>query len=88
MIGAIAAGCTAVIKPSEIAPHYAAVLAKLIPLYLDTSAYRIVCGAVPEITKLLELQCMYSLCFLLGNVDPIELFTGDHSEYSSVIYVP
>ncbi|KAF7371198.1 Aldehyde dehydrogenase [Mycena sanguinolenta] len=55
-IGAIAAGCCAVVKPSEIAPNYSALLAELAPKYLDSNAFRIVLGGVPETTKLLELQ--------------------------------
>ena len=56
-IGAIAAGCCAVLKPSEIAPHSAEVLGELCPQYLDPSAYRVVLGGIPETTALLELQC-------------------------------
>jgi aldehyde dehydrogenase (NAD+) len=58
LLGAIASGCCAVIKPSEIAPNYAGMLANLLPKYLDSSAYRVVLGEVQETTKLLELQCM------------------------------
>ncbi len=58
LYGAIAAGCCAVIKPSEVAPHFAELLAELVPKYLDNDAYKVVTGAVPEITRLLELQCM------------------------------
>jgi aldehyde dehydrogenase (NAD+) len=54
LIAAIAGGNAAVIKPSEIAPASADVLAKLIPKYLDTDAFSIVLGAVPETTALLE----------------------------------
>jgi aldehyde dehydrogenase (NAD+) len=57
LLGAIAAGCCAVIKPSEISPNYAVTLANLLPKYLDSSAYRIVLGGVEETTQLLELQC-------------------------------
>lgn len=35
LIGAIAAGNAAIIKPSEIAPHSASLMAKLLPLYVD-----------------------------------------------------
>jgi acyl-CoA reductase-like NAD-dependent aldehyde dehydrogenase len=56
LIGAIAAGCTAVVKPSEVSANTSAILAELLPKYLDTDAYRIVNGAVPESTKLLELK--------------------------------
>ncbi|KAI9756999.1 MAG: hypothetical protein M1815_002334 [Lichina confinis] len=53
-IGAIAAGCTALLKPSEVAPHTAAVLQKTIEESLDPSAYAVVQGGVPETTELLS----------------------------------
>ncbi|PCH42544.1 NAD-dependent aldehyde dehydrogenase [Wolfiporia cocos MD-104 SS10] len=52
---AIAAGCAAVVKPSELVPQTSALLAELLPKYLDQDLYRLVNGAVPETTKLLEL---------------------------------
>ncbi|KXH58791.1 aldehyde dehydrogenase 3H1 [Colletotrichum salicis] len=54
LIGAIAAGCTAVVKPSENAPATAMVLTRIIEGYLDPDSYRIVNGAVPETTALLN----------------------------------
>ena len=54
LIGAIAAGCTAVIKPSESAPNCAAVVQRIVESALDPAAFSIVQGAVPETTKLLE----------------------------------
>jgi len=54
LIGAIAAGCTAICKPSEIASHTAALLDELFPKYLDQSAYRIVNGGPEETTSLLK----------------------------------
>ncbi|KAF8637546.1 hypothetical protein AX17_002753 [Amanita inopinata Kibby_2008] len=65
LYGAISAGCCAVIKLSEFSPTYSAVLAELLPKYLDTSAYRVILGAVPEITKALELQ--WDHIFYTGN---------------------
>ncbi|MCA9600701.1 MAG: aldehyde dehydrogenase family protein, partial [Myxococcales bacterium] len=53
LIGAIAAGNCAVIKPSEVSVHASAALAKWLPKYLDTTAFRIVEGGVPETTALL-----------------------------------
>ena len=53
-IGAIAAGCTAVLKPSENAPASAAVIEKIFRESLDPSAYAVVQGSVPEATALLE----------------------------------
>ncbi|KAI0053240.1 aldehyde dehydrogenase [Auriscalpium vulgare] len=65
LIGALAAGCTAVIKPSEVAPHNAALMAELVPKYLDHSAVRVVNGSVPETTRLLELK--WAHIFYTGN---------------------
>jgi aldehyde dehydrogenase (NAD+) len=56
LVGAIAAGCTAVMKPSEAVPTTSALLADLIPKYLDSRAYAVVQGAVPETKRLLELR--------------------------------
>lgn len=56
VIGAISAGCPAVLKPSEIGPGVSSVLADLFPKYLDPSAYRIINGGVPETTHLLKLK--------------------------------
>jgi aldehyde dehydrogenase (NAD+) len=65
LIGAIAAGCCAVIKPSEAVPHFSQLIAELLPKYLDPSAYRVVNGAVPEATRLLDLQ--WDHIFYTGN---------------------
>lgn len=54
LIAAIAAGNAAVIKPSELAPASADLLAELIPKYMDQEAISVVLGAVPETTALLE----------------------------------
>lgn len=54
MIGAIAAGNTAILKPSESAPATAAVLERIIGNYLDPSCYACVQGAIPETTALLD----------------------------------
>jgi len=54
LIGAISAGNTAVMKPSELAPATAEVIARLVPEYLDRDAFSVVLGAVPETSALLE----------------------------------
>jgi hypothetical protein len=59
-MGAIAAGCPAVLKPSEISPATSSVLADLFPKYLDQSAYRVINGGVPEVTYLLKLKWDHS----------------------------
>jgi len=53
VIGAIAAGCTVVAKPSEQAPATAMVLGEIISR-LDSDAYTTVQGAIPETTELLN----------------------------------
>ena len=60
IIGAISAGCPALLKPSEIGPGVSSVLADLFPKYLDQSAYRIINGGVPETTYLLKLKWDHS----------------------------
>ena len=42
------------IKPSELAPSSSALLAELIPKYLDPEGYAVVLGAVDQTTQLLE----------------------------------
>jgi aldehyde dehydrogenase (NAD+) len=54
LVGAIAAGNCAVMKPSEITAHTSAALARIVPRYLDPDAFAIVEGGVPETTELLE----------------------------------
>ncbi|GAA3223794.1 aldehyde dehydrogenase family protein [Actinocorallia longicatena] len=54
LVGALAAGNCAVLKPSELAPATSAALARLVPKYLDTAAVAVVEGGVPETTALLE----------------------------------
>ncbi|KAF9654393.1 ALDH-like protein [Thelephora ganbajun] len=56
LVGAIAAGCPAVVKPSEVSSNVADILADLFPKYLDPNAYAVVKGAVPETTYLLSLK--------------------------------
>ncbi|WOH37599.1 aldehyde dehydrogenase family protein [Thalassotalea fonticola] len=55
LVAVIAAGNCAVIKPSDLAPAVSAIIAKLVPKYLDNSAFAVVEGAIPETTALLEL---------------------------------
>ena len=55
-IGAVAAGCTVAIKPSELSPASSALMAALLPKYLDPAAYAIVNGAVAETQALLDLR--------------------------------
>ncbi|KAI9788396.1 MAG: hypothetical protein M1816_006921 [Peltula sp. TS41687] len=64
-IGAIAAGCTAILKPSEVSPHTAAALQMIIEKSLDPSAYGVVQGGVAETTELLNQK--WDKIFYTGN---------------------
>ncbi|WP_042372073.1 aldehyde dehydrogenase family protein [Streptacidiphilus neutrinimicus] len=65
LVGALAAGNTAVVKPSELAPQTSAALARLLPRYLDPEAVTVVEGGVPETTELLEQR--FDHIFYTGN---------------------
>ncbi len=65
LVGALAAGNTVLIKPSEVAPNTSALLARLIPEYVDPDAVAIVEGGVAETTALLEQR--YDHIFYTGN---------------------
>src|SRR5699024_744284 len=52
LVGVLAAGNTAVLKPSELAPRTAALLERLVPEYLDGVA--VVTGGPDRTTELLE----------------------------------
>ncbi|KAH7887098.1 Aldehyde/histidinol dehydrogenase [Phlebopus sp. FC_14] len=71
MIGALAAGNCFVLKPSELSPATSGLLAELIPKYLDPDVVRVVLGAVPETTKLLELPWDHILYTGSGRVGKI-----------------
>ncbi|TEA14027.1 Beta-apo-4'-carotenal oxygenase [Colletotrichum sidae] len=71
IIGAIAAGCTAVLKPSESAPTVAMVLAKIFEAALDPKAYAVVNGAVKETQALLDVKwdkIMYTGSTAVGKI--------------------
>lgn len=65
MAGAIAAGNTIVIKPSELAPCVSQLLQKLLPRYLDPEAYFIINGG-PEVCQEL-LQEKFDFVFYTGS---------------------
>lgn len=65
LVPALAAGNTAVLKPSEIAPATADAVARLLPDYLDSRVVQVVTGGVPETTKLLEER--FDHIFYTGN---------------------
>lgn len=65
LVAALAAGNTAVLKPSEVTPTVAALIEELVPRYLDARAVAVVTGAVEETTALLEQR--FDHIFYTGN---------------------
>ncbi|XP_064600056.1 aldehyde dehydrogenase, dimeric NADP-preferring-like isoform X2 [Liolophura sinensis] len=65
LLGALAAGNCAILKPSEVAENTALLLEKLIPQYLDTECVKVVNGGVPETTALLKER--FDHIFYTGN---------------------
>ncbi len=53
VVGAIAAGCTIILKPSEIAHHSAIAMEKIIKENFNDNYFKVILGAVPETTELL-----------------------------------
>ncbi|MFN9772436.1 MAG: aldehyde dehydrogenase family protein [Burkholderiales bacterium] len=54
LVGALAAGCCAVVKPSEVSAATSHALARLLPQYVDPDAVAVIEGGVDETTALLE----------------------------------
>lgn len=65
VVGALASGDAVVLKPSEMAPATSAVIAQLVPAYLDTDAVAVVEGGIPETTALLAER--FDHIFYTGN---------------------
>ncbi|XP_018586141.1 fatty aldehyde dehydrogenase-like isoform X3 [Scleropages formosus] len=65
LIGAIAAGNAAVVKPSEVSMHTAKIMEDLLPLYLDKEMYPVVTGGVLETQELLKQR--FDHIFYTGN---------------------
>lgn len=65
LVGAIAGGNAAVVKPSEVSAHTSHALARLVPRFLDTEAIAVVEGGVEETTALLEER--WDHVFYTGN---------------------
>lgn len=55
-MGAISAGCPALLKPSESSRAVSTLISQLVPKYLDPNAYIVVNGAVEETTAVLNLR--------------------------------
>ncbi|XP_015229349.1 PREDICTED: fatty aldehyde dehydrogenase-like [Cyprinodon variegatus] len=65
LIGAIAAGNAAVVKPSEVCVHTSKVMEELLPIYIDKELYPVVTGGVPETQELLRQR--FDHIFYTGN---------------------
>ena len=65
LVGAIAAGNCAVVKPSEVVPTISAVLAARLPEYIDPECVQVIEGGVDITTELLAQQ--FDHIFYTGN---------------------
>ncbi|RUS24733.1 Aldehyde/histidinol dehydrogenase [Jimgerdemannia flammicorona] len=65
LVGAIATGNVAIIKPAELSPHTAVAITELLPRYLDPRFFRVVNGGIPETTALLQQR--FDHIFYTGN---------------------
>ncbi|GAA3708986.1 aldehyde dehydrogenase family protein [Streptomyces tremellae] len=65
LAGALAAGNCVLVKPSELAPATSALLARLVPHFLDRDAVAVVEGGIPETTALLAQR--FDHIFYTGN---------------------
>jgi aldehyde dehydrogenase (NAD+) len=65
LVGAIAAGNCAVLKPSENTPACSAALARLVPQYVDAEAVAVVEGAAAATQELLDQA--FDHCFFTGS---------------------
>ena len=65
LVGAIAAGNCAIVKPSEVVPTISALLAARLPEYVDPECVQVIEGGVDETTELLAQQ--FDHIFYTGN---------------------
>ncbi|KAI5990518.1 Aldehyde/histidinol dehydrogenase [Pisolithus albus] len=68
VVGAIAAGCCAVFEAVQSSTSLCGTPHRACPqAHPDTSAYRVISGAIPDTTKILELLNQWSHLFYTGN---------------------
>lgn len=77
MIGAIAAGNTVVLKPSENAPSVAMILEKIVAA-LDPDCYVCIQGAIPQTTALLDQK--WDKIFYTGSVNVAKIISKKAAE--------
>ncbi|GMI30657.1 hypothetical protein TeGR_g3966, partial [Tetraparma gracilis] len=65
LASALAAGDTAVLKPSELCPETSRLFAELVPRYFDEELVGVVEGEIPETTRLMEKE--WGLVFFTGS---------------------
>ncbi len=65
LVGAIAGGNAAIIKPSEVSAHTGKLLGELIPKYLDPNLFAVVQGGIPETDALLDHP--FDMIFFTGS---------------------
>ncbi|MEW7280528.1 aldehyde dehydrogenase family protein [Aquimarina sp. 2201CG1-2-11] len=66
VVAAIAAGCTVILKPSEVSHHTSAMMTQLINQNFDPSFFKVIEGGVEETTALLEVK--FDKIFFTGSV--------------------
>ncbi|KAJ5638197.1 Aldehyde dehydrogenase NAD(P)-dependent [Penicillium lividum] len=71
MIAAIAAGCTVILKPSDMAPVCQDLLMEIIPKYLDSDAIRIISAGPQEMSHILEHRFDHIFYTGSGNIAKI-----------------
>jgi aldehyde dehydrogenase (NAD+) len=79
LVACIAAGNTAVIKPSEVSSNCAVLTAQLVREYLDADAFKIVQGAVEETNELLKQRFDHIL--YTGNGEVAKLIMAAASKH-------
>lgn len=67
LVSALAAGNTAVLKPSELAPHVGALLAQLVAEYFDATVATVVQGGIDAAQALLKLP--FNHVFFIGGAE-------------------
>ncbi|MGO4291813.1 aldehyde dehydrogenase family protein [Chitinophaga sp. RAB17] len=66
VVAAMAAGCTIVLKPSELTANCSAAMARIINTHFEARYFKVVEGGIPETTALLEQQ--FDIIFFTGGV--------------------
>jgi aldehyde dehydrogenase (NAD+) len=65
-VAAITAGCTVILKPSELPSRTSAVMTEIVNTHFDPGFFRVIEGGVPEMTALLKEK--YDKIFFTGSI--------------------